>query len=758
MSADLIHTFPYLSIRFSGISIKDSLLHQHHHPFLNAENIFVRLRLMSIISGNPQVGKLIIENGTIFLYTDSTGYKNFERKNKGSTAKKEGKIPDLLFKKMRFVLQDDVKAKKHDLYAERLDCDISNEENQTVFNINIRSLVHQLTFNKEKGGYLKEKKLEGKFVAVLKDKILETKNTVLKIDGHPFAINASFNFNTDPKDFQLSISTKNIDYRKLSSLLTTVIQSKLKSFNINKPIDVTANLGGELAYKHIPKVKLTLKVAHAGMQTPVGDFNDCNFLAEFVNEIDPLKPRVDENSGFTIKKFSGNWQSIPIRSDLMEVTNLREPFLKCDIKSTFSLKSINDITESSTIQFTKGQGKIDIQYQGSIVPADTIPPVMNGIISMNDAVIKYLPRSLVLSNCDGKLLFKHHDLFIQKLNGNVGSTRLVMDGSVKNFLALLDTSPEKLALQWNIFSPKINMNDFMGFIGKSQSTAEVKKKSKGKPSIKADNIDRMLKNGSAYLTLKADNILYKRFNGTNLNASLGLVANKIILNNARLQHAGGLIAATGSLIESGKTSLMELKANLSDIIIPGIFYAFNNFGQDAITDKNMKGKLGATIQLNTAITENAEVAGNNLNGNISFSVTDGELINFEPIMKISETAFKKRDFSHIRFAELKNNLKIKGSAIYIDKMEIRSNVIKLFVEGVYDTRKGTDMSIQVPVTNLSKDNHEVLKLKGRAGLNLRLRAKTGDDGKLQVIWDPFNKAGKEREDSTEAGKGEKKEK
>jgi hypothetical protein len=68
----------------------------------------------------------------------------------------------------------------------------------------------------------------------------------------------------------------------------------------------------------------------------------------------------------------------------------------------------------------------------------------------------------------------------------------------------------------------------------------------------------------------------------------------------------------------------------------------------------------------------------------------------------------------------------------------------LFVEGIYDTKKGTDMSIQVPLSNLSASENEVLKNTGRVGLSIRLRAKTMEDGKLKVSWDPFNNASRKR--------------
>ena len=56
------------------------------------------------------------------------------------------------------------------------------------------------------------------------------------------------------------------------------------------------------------------------------------------------------------------------------------------------------------------------------------------------------------------------------------------------------------------------------------------------------------------------------------------------------------------------------------------------------------------------------------------------------------------------------------------------------------------MSIQVPLSNLSKAENEIAYTKGRVGANIRLRAKTQDDQTLKITWDPFNNASKERKE------------
>ena len=77
-------------------------------------------------------------------------------------------------------------------------------------------------------------------------------------------------------------------------------------------------------------------------------------------------------------------------------------------------------------------------------------------------------------------------------------------------------------------------------------------------------------------------------------------------------------------------------------------------------------------------------------------------------------------------------------------MEIRSTLITLFVEGEYNMKKGADLSIQIPLSNLKNKSAEPVTenqgVHSKTGVSARLRAKNGEDGKLKITWDPFNKA------------------
>ena len=97
--------------------------------------------------------------------------------------------------------------------------------------------------------------------------------------------------------------------------------------------------------------------------------------------------------------------------------------------------------------------------------------------------------------------------------------------------------------------------------------------------------------------------------------------------------------------------------------------------------------------------------------------------------KIHEAVLKKRDMSEVLFGPLQNKLDIDSTTMTLHRMEIQSTAFTLYAEGTYDLRKGADMSLQVPLSNLktraADAPPESRGNDSKAGLSLRLRARNG---------------------------------
>jgi hypothetical protein len=415
------------------------------------------------------------------------------------------------------------------------------------------------------------------------------------------------------------------------------------------------------------------------------------------------------------------------------------------VLSDFRLENISNITDNNLV-FNKGLGKINLLYSGSLETNYDSLRMVTGNFNLDSATIAYLPRNLLFTHGKGVIRFTGKDMIVDHLSLLSGSTDLVMDGSVKNLFYLISQKNQKLTLDWSIHSNKLNLTDFTSYLRKKQPKPDLYKK---RPLLAQTltNITSLLETADINLNLNAKQLIYKKFYADNLVANLEMDDYAINLKNIRLQASGGNVIMQGILRNEIAANPFSLKARLSNMNVSLVFTAFNNFGLKSPTDKNIAGGLTADITLNGGLTTKAEIIPDELKGFVKFNLKDGQLVNFEPVQKIQQTVFKNRNFSDIQFAGLHDLLEINGENITINRMEIRSSVLHMFVEGMYNIKSGPDLSIQVPLSNLKGTKDSVLRNKGiysKTGVSARLRAQRGEDGKIKITWDPFHKAGKEK--------------
>jgi hypothetical protein len=751
LSVSFFRTFPVLSLQLKDVVLKDSVYHLHHKELLTAKDIYLRASISGLITHKDVIGKVILSDGAINLVTDSSGNTNEYVLKSSKNDKQSGKfsMPDIILKSMIINYQN-LKRKKHYYgIVKTLRCNTTLNGPMVFFKLRLGMLVKNISFNTIRGAYLKEKYVDGSFTLAYNSQTMDiiVHRVTLNVDDHPFHFEGKFNVDNNVANFNLNITTQNIVYTTATSFLTDSLSRRLNEYTVLKPIGFTVKIAGKTNSAAIPLIQAWATLKNNEVITPQGVFEDCSLKGYYTNEVIKGKPRLDENSLLEFKNVSAQWEKILVYSKKVKFSNLVTPFLECDIASSVDMKALNRLSGSSSLQFLKGSTSVKIEFKGPIMGEDSTASNINGEINFYDASIKYLPRNFLLSGCEGYLKFINNDLYVNKLTATTGKTKLQMKGSAKNFLSLLNISPEKLVLDWTVTSPTLHLSDFKAFLSKTVNSKP--EKHEAKFSAASSKVDKMFADADMYINFDVPQMDYKSFRATNVKATVIMKRTEIAFENVSFNHAKGFMTVRGFMKNGERANPVHLKTVMHDMDIPTLFEAFNNFGQDAVTFKNLKGKLTADVDFNTAITNNAEIISSASEGSIHFVLENGELNNFEPLLEISKKAFKKQDFSQIKFADLRNKLDVKGTTFIVNPMDIRSTALNLSVEGIYDFKKGTDMSIKFPLTNLTKSqaNTDISDDgKRKKGVSLRLRAKTGDDGKLKVTWDPFRKSIKNKQD------------
>ena len=744
------HTFPFISLELSGLVLRDSLWSMHGHDLLKAEKVYAEINPFKIFLGKTLFRNISAEGGMLYLYTDSSGYSNFRifRTQKRPDEKADEDYPDLSGRDMEFIVDKQARHKIFDFKISQFSSTVRKINHILFFGTYMNLFVRDLVFNPNNGSFLREKRVSGHYRAQfgLDTKILSFDDIDLDIDGHPFVLSGKFFTGLNPAPYELAFRTKKMDYKKAVSLFSPNIARKLSQYNIDQPFSMDATLDGSNPLLSNPVIHLKLHCDNSTVTTPYEVFANCAFEGSFFNRMDSLRPPADENSMLSFQSFSGNIENIPLQADSIVFRNLIAPQLSCNLRSTFPLESLKNIFDSKVIDFRNGTANLDIRYRGPVEHGDSIDADINGNVAFDGATVKYIPRNFQLTNCNGRLLFQNKDLLIEQLTARAGTTELRMSGGIKRLLALIDKSPEKLFLDWTISSPRINLHDFSEFARKSAGQTTASKK-KTLFSRQVSRIDSLLRGCDVHIKLRANALVYKKFQSTGIRASVLMKNGSILLDSVALNGSGGSILLAGLVKNNGQDNELTIHAAIRDVDADALLASFGDFGQDALQSKNIRGKLTADVNFQGILGQNEQIAPGSLSGNIEFSLRNGELLDYSPVENVGRKVFKDRNFADIRFNELRDRFDIRGSAIRMNRMEIESTAIKLFVEGVYDTKKGTDLSIQVPLSNLKERTDDTVPVNrgtdSKTGISVRLRAKTGSDGKIRLSWDPFKKALKE---------------
>jgi hypothetical protein len=747
--------FPSITARLSDVSLRDSAWEKHRHDLLKVADAYISCNLLKTLATfKVQIGEMDLEHGQIYFYTDSTGYSNtYMLKNQKpgkSSGSKPANPPDIGLVDIRWVNDKQDKHKIFDLLVRQLHCHIDADDRLLHLHVNTSGiLVNNFAFNTDKGSFIKGKKLSGNFLVDFNtgSKIIQFNETTIAIDNHPFVFTGRFFPAVSPDPFLLKIKTDNILFKNATALLTPGLQQKIDVYEIDKPVSLEAQLDAGAADDPEPQIQVHVSLVDGGVLTPAGRFTNTSFKGSFSNEWHKGQKRGDENSILRFLGFRGRLQNLPLNADTIDIANLKFPRMTCDLHSHFPLEQLNDVTGSQTMRFTGGVGQMDLRYHGPLSENDTAGTVVNGRLDIDSAALVYLPYSFKLTNGKGRLVFRDQDLLIEQLGIRAGGTPIMVKGVAKNLVALLDRNSENVGLDMSLTANHFDLEDLIVLAGRAKSTTAARN-TRSPFGESFTRIDNFLKEGAIHVGIEAADLHFRKFTGAHAKADLVFNDHEIKLNRLTIEQGAGSIDLKARLNRksAGEANPVSIESHLTRVDLPKLFTAFNDFGQDAVTGKNLKGKLSADIKLDGALTDKAKMVANSLKASVDFTIEGGQLVDFEPIQKIS-SVLKHKDFSDVRFADLKNHLDLDTTTMTLQRMEIRSTAFTLFAEGTYDLKTGPDMSLQVPLSNLSKNKDQNKDIppdsKGndsKAGLSVRLRARRGDDGKLKVTWDPFKKA------------------
>jgi len=202
MEPALLKGFPNISVRLKGVSLSDSMYRVHHKNLLEMQSVYVKINALSLLSKHPQVMKVTIADGAIYLFTDKNGYSNtylFKPKQPSVQKKKKGKeieINNFGIENVTFTFDHFERNKQFKITVKDMDGRIRNNGDMMDIMADTRAHFHQLGFNLDKGGFVKNKDLDADLHILFNKKTKQVKlpKQEIEVDGTDINFGCEFNF------------------------------------------------------------------------------------------------------------------------------------------------------------------------------------------------------------------------------------------------------------------------------------------------------------------------------------------------------------------------------------------------------------------------------------------------------------------------------------------------------------------------------------------------------------------------------------
>ncbi|MBP6586534.1 MAG: AsmA family protein [Flavobacterium sp.] len=733
--------FPNFTVVLKDVVLKDRLIAVHKRPVLKAGEIEVRLNVLSLLKNEVNVHKIVINEATIDLFKDKNGVSNSNifkpKKDKPKTeSNTTTSIDEVALKNVNFISENQQGNKLFYFEIKSLKSKIQFSDEGWKTDVRLETFAKSLAFNTQKGSFVKDKEIDGK-LSVDFSKALNQISVVadkLEIGGDLFNIKAHFNIGKGNSLFDIDIKTK-ILWRNASNLLSNNISSKLNKFDLQVPLEASCAIKGDMSVKGDPEIVVNAVIKDDELKTSYGAVANCSFNGKFTNNYKNGLGFNDANSAVILTNFKGEYKEIPIVIPSAIINNLEKPVATGKFNSEYDVVKMKNIINENFIKFHEGRAKVNLDFKVDIVDLRLNKPHFTGNIIINDVSLYYKPKNMNLQKTNIELHFTEQALLIKKIKYQNQKNTVFMEGRVDNFLNLYYDAPEKMIVNWKIYSPFLDIKQIIGVLSYHDKSVPAKTETKTQSS---DQLQDVFRKSKVNLDLRVDKLFYKKMMGSQFKVNIGMNNGGLYVKNGSMQGlTGSSISFDAQLVS--KNDLLHFKSNinLKDGEISRFLASFNNFGVKSFKPNDIKGKLSLNTSLSGILDSNRDLIKSSLTGNFNFRIENGSLVNFEPIQKIGKTAFPNRDVSNITFSDLYGITTVNGERISVKEFKITSNVLNLDVNGVYSlANKGTNLAVKIPLRN-PKDDYKIADKKAREamrykGIVLNLLVVDGENGKTKI--------------------------
>jgi len=506
---------------------------------------------------------------------------------------------------------------------------------------------------------------------------IEIKSAGVKLRGFAASFQGLVNLNSKTLDIQFVSKDQNLP--KLLIFLFPKELKTIKEFIEAGEITLTGKVAGENFAKSRPLLNLSLQGKNIVFQIREGKskIRKLAFTGTFTNG----SKRNLETYSLKLDPLSGQLNDRGLTAFFHWVDFTQKQF-KLRVNTT---QKVAEVLRFYPIKyFEPGIGDVelslDIGLQQNENGQDKIM-LRSGELKLRDVAVKFLPWERDFHNLNGDLLFNQRHLAINELNGQHNSNTFDFTGAITHLFDQQSTvAPIHVSGELN--ADYLNLVEWLHRSDVSEGP-ETSEKAKMTATVSFDLTD--FKVGKHQLKNAKGNMEYGE--------------EKVTLRNMHFDYLQGTFETT-SEIDIRNINAIQIKTitQWNKVPIDSFLYAFDNFDQSLLTHHHLKGTTFGKFEGRLLLDSLFNPVLKETNARVNLSVKNGELIRFEPIMKISRF-FKAKQLDHLKLQEFSTQLLIGENRLSIRETEIPFTDAPFWLRGYYSFDQNLEYHLKVPLKN-----------------------------------------------------------
>ena len=691
--------FPSLSIVMTDVYIEDS--HEGQYPLLTARELSFHLNLFDTWQGTYLVQGLQLIDSETNLKVNTRGENNYTiAKSSGTDAQGSVKFALHNVRLINTVVHynDQSINQQHTYTSQSLKASIDTDDDIYVIKADGDLTTTKLIIDGT--SYLTGKNFEIASDLIYDDgkKILTINPSTLNLRNSRFGVSGTYAWR-DTNTIDIRVEGEDTDIQTLVSLLPEATAGNLAQYRSKGDVYFKAALQGEISKARNPAMTIDFGCTNATVYHPA--YKSRIEGARLEGTFTTADVTRTEVARLTLKNVSGRLNEEPFSGNLL-IQNLKSPDVTCDFKGRIDAAAllgfypIDDVRSAtgSLLANVMFRGKIDLLKKRSTAQKVTT----QGTIDLHQIGFSFGTDNVRVDGLNGNMQFSNNDLALSNVSGKLGNSDFTLNGFFKNVITFLLFDNQPIGIETDLKSRFLDVDQLFAIAFGNPSS--------DKSQEYAFSISR---NINLNFNCNVEALRYKRFHAQRLQGDL-LVKNEMAVSrNINFRSMGGLMNFSG-IVDSHNPKAIEVVSTfkVKDIYLDSIFYVFENFQQDFIQDKHLKGQTSADVNLEMVLNPNLRLFQETLVGDITASIRNGELNNFEPMKKLNRF-LNDEGLSHMRFSELKNDIHIENKTIYIPQMEIRTNVTTVRFSGTHTFDQRIDYHVVAPLRNNRNINYQEAK-------------------------------------------------